>query len=76
MFYLALGYFISYLPYAVLAKAFSDDVAWMDDSAFIWMHRPGGRNTAGPAVASPDDHRLIAALIQQNVQERLAERLL
>lgn len=76
MFDLTLGYFISYVSYAVPVKALSGDVAWVDDSALIRMHCPADSDTAEPAVASPDDHRLIAALIEQDVQKRLAERLL
>jgi hypothetical protein len=76
VFNLALGYYISYLSYAALAKALSGDVAWFDDSALARMHCPADRDTAEPAVASPDDHRHIAALIEQDVQKRLAERLL
>jgi hypothetical protein len=76
VFYLALGYFISYLSYAALAKALSGGALWVDDSASIRMHCPADTDTAEPAVASPDDHRLIAALIQQAVQKQLAERFL
>lgn len=86
MFYLTLGYFISYLAYALLAKAFSDDVPWIDDSPPTRTHCPSDRenrthcpsdtDNAEPAVASPDDHRLTAALVQQDVQKRLAERFL
>ena len=37
---------------------------------------PGDRDPPGPAAASLDDHRHIAALIQQAAQKRPAERFL
>jgi hypothetical protein len=71
VFYLALGYFISYLPYALLAKALSSGII-----PGVETHCLADSDIPEPAAASLDDHRHIAALIQQAVQKRLAERFL
>ena len=77
MFYLALGYFISYLPYALLAKALSSGIPPEVDRPMATRTRClADSDIPEPAAASLDDHRHIAALIQQTVQKRLAERFL
>jgi hypothetical protein len=138
VFYLALGYFISYLPYALLAKALSSGILpgvdrpvgglvllpaaalgqllvmpiflgvsdwWrlaseqrirgrradaiycmtVDHRAAVLALAPDVADRTHcladsvipePAAASLDGHRFIAALIQQTVEKRLAERFL
>lgn len=64
--YLALGYFISHLPCDLLAGALSSVVP-----SVVWLV-----DIPGPDAASPDDQRHTAALIQQTVSKRLAEKFL
>jgi hypothetical protein len=90
VFYVALGYFISYLPCALLTEALSSGIVpglWradamhcvtVDHRATVLALAPEvtDRTHGLAAAASLDDHRQIAALIQQAMQNRLAERFL
>ena len=126
MFYLALGCFISYLPYAVLTKVLSSGIvagvdrpvgggrlvtmasggvtvhtpdspmieaayAFLQEAGVIARRHRSRHLTVQPcraeviycitaehraAVFAQDDHRQTAALIQQGVQKRLAEKFL
>jgi len=65
-----LGYFISYLPYALLAKALSSGIVPAVDKPIggpVLLHPE-------PSATSRDDHRHTAVLIQQAVRQRLAEQ--
>lgn len=73
VFYLALGYFISYLPCALLAKVLSCGCGWA-----CWScHRPSTPCAAAvlePSATSLDDHRRTATILQQAVRVRRAEQ--
>jgi hypothetical protein len=70
VFYLALGYAISCLPFVLLAKGLS--------SAIVpGVDRPVGGLVLLPAAAlAQDDHRHTAAVIQHAAEQRLAEQFL
>lgn len=83
VFYVALGYFISCLPFALLAEALSSGIVpGVDRSVWGLVTRaePGRQarhcTTVDHPAVSPDDQRHAAALIQQTVQKLLAERFL
>jgi hypothetical protein len=65
--YVALGCFISYLPYNPLAKMLSGGIGARGDR-LVDIHESDSM--------SPDDQRHTTALIQQTVEKRLAEKFL
>jgi hypothetical protein len=81
VFYLAFGYFISYLPYALRARVLSSGMApgvapGFDRPLGAVVLLPAGCDIVEPSAASLDDQRFTAALIQQAAGKRLAERFL
>lgn len=85
MLYLALGYFLAYIPYALLAKALSSGIVPEVDApigGLVLLAPEVAERThcldatgdiSGPSVTSLDEHRRMAGIIRQAVRRRLAE---